>query len=87
MTSSTKNVIAVLAAATSIVLLYKLAFSGKRYQVRWLIKNNYSTGTPEDLMSFGTDYIKAWYKAARAGQPSFLLNQENYSSKGGKKIT
>lgn len=86
MTKNQKGIIAVLVTASIVIAGWKMISSGKKAQVTYLVKNNFSSGTVDDLMTFGNDYIKAWHKAAKAGQPSFLLNGISYNTKGGKKL-
>ena len=61
------------------------AFLSKKSYAK-IISNsgNYSLGV-EELMNFDTSYLKAWSKAAKSGQPSFVLGGIAYNTKGGKK--
>jgi hypothetical protein len=58
----------------------------KLAKVTYLINNNYSQGTPNVLMTFGDDYINAWYKAAKAGQAAFILSGKTYHTLGGTAV-
>lgn len=86
MTTNQKGLVAVLLTAGILLVGWKIMSSGKKAQITWLIKNNYTSGTPASLSTFDNAFIKAWYKAAKAGQPTFLLEGKTYNTQGGKAI-
>lgn len=58
----------------------------KTGMVSFIIQNNYSGGTPPELMAFGDDFITAWYAAAKAMQSTFSYNGRSYNTSGGKAV-
>jgi hypothetical protein len=86
MTKNTKGFLVVLAVVASAYVAYRLSHPSKSIQVSYLIKNNYTTGSPAQLMGMGDDYILAWYKAARKQGTSFELGGKQYNTKGGQAI-
>lgn len=89
MTKNTKGFIAVVAiavVATSAYVAYKKFVGSKNTYAKYLIKWNYTSTALSVLLTFGEDYLKAWYKAAKEKQPSFSLNGANYNTQGGKKL-
>lgn len=49
------------------------------------ITTNYNSAY-STLMSFGDDYLKAWYVAVKSGSATFKLNNQTYSTSGGKAV-
>ena len=65
--------------------VYYYFFSKKHFAQIIAKSGNYSSGV-SGLMSFDTAYLKAWSKAIKNAQPSFLLAGSTYNTIGGKKI-
>lgn len=89
MDKNVKGLLVVLVIAGIAYGIYRVMYSqssvAKDQQISFLIANNYSTGTPIQLGTFGSDYINAWYLAAVAKQPYFYLASSNttYNTQGG----
>ena len=64
--------------------VYAYFFSKKSYAKIIANSGNYSLGV-EELINFDTSYLKAWSKAAKSGQSSFVLGGIIYNTKGGRK--
>jgi hypothetical protein len=64
--------------------VYAYFFSKKSYAKIIANSGNYSLGV-EELIKFETPYLKAWSKAVKNGQPSFVINGITYNTKGGRK--
>lgn len=58
----------------------------KSAMVAYLIQNNYFGSTPDVLMTFGDDFVAAWYAAAKAMQSTFSYNGKSYNTGGGKAV-
>ena len=56
-------------------------------QADWLIKKGFYSSDKSGLMSFGDDFISAWYEGAKKGDNMFTLNGKTYSTTGGKTMT
>lgn len=62
-------------------------FSRSTYQMaQWLVENNFTSGSTLQLMAFGSDYINAWYDAAKADQTTFALDGKSYNTMGGTAV-
>ena len=64
--------------------VYAYLFSKKSYAKIIANSGNYTKGV-EELMNFETPYLKAWSKATKSGQASFVFGGSTYNTKGGKK--
>ena len=63
--------------------VYYYFFSKKRVAKIIADSGNYNLGVDE-LMNFDTPYLKAWSKAIKNAQESFVLDGKTYNTKGGK---
>lgn len=62
-------------------------FNRSTYQkAQWLVENNFTGGSTMQLMGFGSDYIDAWYDAAKANQTTFALSGRSYNTMGGTAV-
>lgn len=64
---------------------YYLFFS-KSANVKKIIGSGASTGTPEQLMKFEEGFLRAWAKAAKAKDNSFLYMGKSFMTKGGRAV-
>lgn len=91
MSKNTKGILVVLVMAGLAVGIYFILGTGntvsKAQQIQFLIANKNTSGTPDQLNGFGSDYIAAWYGAAKAGQPTFDLAGKTYNTGGGTAVT
>lgn len=84
MNNTSKGIIAILVVGGLVFATYKLTMKkSKRKMAQYINKKGYHSdiGT---LLSFGDDYIEAWYKAAKKDASTFSLNGVSYNTKGGK---
>jgi uncharacterized protein YxeA len=58
----------------------------KNDQIKFLMQNNYTTGTINQLTTLGDDYIFTWYRAAKKGLVTFTYDGKQYRTQGGTKI-
>lgn len=61
-------------------------FFSKSADVRRIISSGASTGTPEQLSNFEAGFLRAWAKAARKGDTSFMYQQKSFFTKGGRAV-
>lgn len=93
MNKNAKGVLVVLAVLGLAGISYGIYFYLKKdsvtkaQKIQYLVANNYTTGTPLQLGSFGDDYISAWYAAAKAMHPTFLLAAKTYNTNGGTAVS
>lgn len=63
--------------------VYYYFFSKKHFAKIIADSGNYNLGVDE-LMNFDTPYLKAWSKAIKNAQTSFVLEGRTYNTIGGK---
>lgn len=86
MSNTTKGIITVLIVGGVVYASYKLFFSNKKKIYADLIVSKGKHSNYNDLITFGEDYLKQWYLAAKKGESTFQLNGVNYYTQGGKQV-
>ena len=92
MTKTTKGIIIVVGVLAVVYIGYRLVYKPttgptKRQMADYLIQYNYYNSSEDQLLAFGDDFVAAWYAAAVAAKPTFVLNGKTYNSSGGKAVT
>ena len=85
MNSTLKGVITILVVGGVVYASYKFLFKDKKKMYADLIiaKGKY-TSSIDNLLSFGEDYLKEWYLAAKKGEETLTLKGVTYKTQGGK---
>jgi hypothetical protein len=84
MNNTTKGIIAVLVVGALVFATMKLTTKKSKRKMAEFIVDSGNHGNVDTLVSFGDDYIEAWFKAAKKGVETFTLNGVSYNTKGGK---
>lgn len=83
MNSTTKGVVTILALAAVAGGVWFLLLRNKKRHAATIVKEgksaNYST-----LLTFDEPFLRAWAKAAKAGNDTFTFEGKTYNTDGGK---
>jgi hypothetical protein len=84
MNNTTKGIIAVLVVGGLVFATIKLTTKKSKRKMAEFIVDSGNHSNVETLVTFGDDYIEAWFKATKKGLESFTLKGVSYNTKGGK---
>lgn len=82
---NTKGIITALAVAGIVFSVWHFTHRGLKAYAKGIVKNG-GHGSYATLLTFDEEFLKLWYKALMKGNADFTYNNEQYASKGGKKI-
>lgn len=59
---------------------------GMKSDAQTIVDAGYYSSGVAGLSTFGKDYLSSWAKAAKAKEPTFMLEGKTYSTLGGKLV-
>jgi hypothetical protein len=59
---------------------------GMKSDAETIIDAGYYSSGINQLSTFGKDYLSSWAKAAKAKEPTFMLEGKTYNTQGGKLV-
>lgn len=83
MSKNVKGIIVVAILLIGGYAVYRNVFVSLDAKIDFLIKNNYSQGSPAALKALQPEFIAAWYKSAKIESSTFLFNNKSYKTSGG----
>lgn len=86
MTKNIKTIAIVVGIVGVGYFAYKFFFvKSKEAMAKEIIALGYYNQGLNGLLSFGDDFIKAWYEGVKKGDKTFTLSGVSYNTQGGKK--
>lgn len=64
---------------------YSLFFSKRAYAKQIIAQGKYQ-GDIATLLTFDMGFLRAWSKAAKKNEPTFMFQGKNYNTNGGKAV-